>query len=148
MSPSCQPWLNESLCWRKRYCQCILSPCAVICHLLSWSEGPCLSLPRWSWTSPPNLPGLPVQRTQFRLPVHPGHQLCPAMTGEKTLMKLTPCQETDGRGAFYKMLAHLTPLMEFMKFRETSCPTHYEMKAVLHPSSKKTNWDIPGTISG
>lgn len=32
--------------------------------------------------------------------------------------------------------------------RATSCPTHYEIKAVLQPSSKKTNWDIPGTISG
>lgn len=41
-----------------------------------------------------------------------------AMTREKTLMKLTPCHEIDEEGAFYKMLAHLTSLMEFMKFRE------------------------------
>lgn len=89
--PQLPAWLNESLCWRKRYCHGTLSPCAVICYLMSCSEGSCPSIPRWSWTSPPNLPALEggcVFRGLSALSLLIlAITSAPATTGEKTLMK-------------------------------------------------------------
>lgn len=128
-------------------------PWVVICHLLSWSEGACLSLPPCSWTSPPSLPALeggcvfgglsPLSLLIL------GITSAPAMTGEKTLMKGHSWPRNRWRRCF---LQNICPPdfsnRGYEVQRATSCPVHNEMKAVLQPSSKKTNWYIPGAISG
>lgn len=121
MSPSWQPWLNESLCWRKRYHCCIFSPRAVICQLVFWIEGTCQSFPGQSWIGSPKLPGHQAACSEDFVPFSQSSWLSPlpqtCLVG-KHCCGLTPVQGIGGEDTCYKITAHLSPPTGIMKFRE------------------------------